>query len=79
MEIKKPTQGRIVEFFPSEKTAKKFKKQGKKSYAAIVADVNENSVDLRVIDAHDVFVERVAHKSEAAQGRSNWEWPVITQ
>jgi hypothetical protein len=69
------TQGRIVEFFPSERTAKKFKKQDKKSYAAIVTDVNENSVDLRVFDAHDVHIERVPHKDDAATGRSFWDWP----
>jgi hypothetical protein len=67
-----------VVFTPSEGTAKKFKKQNKekKEYAAIVVEVNDDSVDLKVFGVgEDLDVQNVKHISEAAEGRSNWKFP----
>lgn len=72
-----PSTGRIVTFTPSERTQQKFKKKQKKSYPAIVTDVNENSLDLTVFGVgEEVHVSNVKNVAEAEENRSSWDWPV---
>lgn len=71
------TEGRIVTFTPSIRTLKKFKNKEKKTYPAIVTDVNEGSVDLTVFGvAEIVYVANVKHATEAPDNRSKWDWPI---
>ena len=72
----KATEGRIVRFTPSDRTADKFKNKKKKSYSAIVTDVNKDSIDLTVFGVGEiVFASNAKHASEAEEGRSSWDWP----
>ena len=73
----KVTEGRIVKFTPSERTRdSKFETKNKKSYPAIVTDVNDDSVDLTVFGVREnVYVSNVKHSSEAEAERSHWDWP----
>lgn len=68
-----------VVFTPSRGTSEKFKNQNqeKKQYAAIVTEVNDESVDLKVFGVgEDIDVQNVKHASEAEEGHSSWDWPV---
>lgn len=70
------TRGRIVVFKPSEKTQQEFKNKQHETYPAIVTDINKSSVDLTVFGVgEEVHVYKVKHVSEAAEGRSSWDWP----
>jgi len=70
----KAEQGMIVEFFPSDRTRKKFEKDNQDSYAAIVTDVNAKSVDLGVLEKGYVPAEGIAHKDVAKEGASYWDF-----
>jgi len=70
----KVEQGMIVEFFPSDRTRKKFEKDNQDSYAAIVTDVNAKSVDLGVLEKGYVPAEGIAHKDMAKEGASYWDF-----
>jgi len=80
-EYKKPTQGRVVDFFPSERMKDvRFpqNKQQKKKFAATIDEVNENSIDVQVYAGKQiVFCANIPHKSETEENRSHWDWPVI--
>lgn len=80
-DFKKPTQGRVVDFFPSDRMKDtKFpqNKQSKKKFAAIIDEVNENSIDVHVFAGRQiVFCGNIPHKSETEEKRSHWDWPVI--
>jgi len=70
----KVEQGMIVEFFPSDRTRKKFEKDNQDSYAAIVTDVNPKSVDLGVLEKGYVPAEGIAHRDAAKEGASYWDF-----
>ncbi len=69
-------EGTSVSFFPSNKTAKKFKNKKKTSYPAIITDVNEATVCLTVLGVSEtIFAENVPHLDHAGNGRSYWTLP----
>jgi hypothetical protein len=71
-----PSEGRIVTFTPSERTSKKFKHHKKRTYPAIITEVNEATIDLTVFGVGEtVYVAKVAHASVAEENRSRWDWP----
>lgn len=70
------TEGRIVTFFPSERTLKVFENKQKKSYPAIVTEVNDGSVDLTVFGVKEThYISNIKHVSESAPERSSWDCP----
>lgn len=80
-DYKKPTQGRTVDFFPSlrmKDTKFPQNKQNKKQFAAVIDEVNENSIDVHVYAGKQiVFCSNIPHKSETDENRSHWDWPVF--
>lgn len=80
MSTQKVTPGRNVVFTPSENSKKKFKNKQKDTYAAVVTDVNDGSVDLTVFGVGEiVYFNNIQHVDNAAENRSHWDWPVINQ
>lgn len=70
------TEGRIVTFIPSEKRRKSFKNNAKKSYPAIITEINNESIDLTVFGVREiVFVSNVQHSSDVQANHSSWDWP----
>jgi len=70
------TQCRIVEFYPSKRTAQKLHRPGKDVFVAIITHVNDETVELKVMaGANDHFFPRVPHESKAEPGHSFWNWP----
>jgi len=68
-----------VTFFPSEETRERKLKgvrKGKKSFGAIIVDVNVASVDLAVFTGEDskpvVTVKNVKFKDDAADNENAW-------
>lgn len=84
MEKGNPTQCRTVQFFPSPSLKEDQlpgTKKNQKSFAAIINDVNPNSVDLSVMTGTQldpvVSVKNIAHKDEADSNESYWDWPTM--
>lgn len=60
-----------VFFYPSENTLKKFKNKKRKKYAAVITDVNANSVDVTVFGVREiVYISGIEHKDFADEGKS---------
>lgn len=60
-----------VLFYPSERTLKSFKKKKKEFYAAVVTDVNKDTVDLTVFGVGEVVhVANIKHAEHVEAGRS---------
>jgi hypothetical protein len=77
----KVTQNRHVEFVPNETTrAEKLPnaRKDKKTFAAVVYDVNENTVDLNVFCGPDTpYITRVPYVDDAKKNESYWQWPTV--
>jgi len=60
-----------VLFYPSERTLKSFKKKKREFYAAVVTDVNKDTVDLTVFGVGEVVhVANIKDVEYAEAGRS---------
>lgn len=76
--------GISVQYFPNASSKqRKFptSKEGKTEFAGTITDVNTDedgnptTVDIAVMGGHGVVdVTKVPHKSEAAEGRSYWDY-----
>ena len=76
MQKQKITEGRIVTFNPSDNALKAFKNKKKKSYPAIVTEVNEKTVDLTVFGVGETHpVNNIHHTLEVGEDESSWDWP----
>lgn len=80
MEGQQPSEGRTITFKPLEsKKAKIFLKdhnRNKKTFPAVITEVNEKTVDLTVHGVGEtVYVSNVPHVSETTEDRSSWDWP----
>ena len=77
----KPTEGRIVTFFPNESARdRKFRNVEKDSYPAMITQVNDGgeTVDLTIFGVGEtVFQTRVEQRSESNKTASTWDWPQI--
>lgn len=66
-----PEVGEVVKVFPSKNTLLKFKNKKREFYAAIITDVNENSVDLTVFGQREmVYLSGIEHVDVADEGNT---------
>ena len=76
----RPTVGRIVHFYTSNKPPRSLRPVDRHGpFAAIVTDVNEEtrSVTITVLPpaGEPFWVHGVRHKNDSARGSRFWEWP----
>ena len=82
-EVKIPTCGRIVHFFPGKSDYDKLctANNAEKVPAIVVQDWGSTIVNLSVFpmnpDATNVLRYSVEHKSKVTEGASYWDWPEI--
>lgn len=66
-----PEVGEVVKVFPNKNSLSKFKNKKREFYAAIITDVNENSVDLTVFGQREmVYLSGIEHVDVADEGNT---------
>lgn len=77
--MQEPKMTDVVEFFPNERMKEDRFPQSrmkKKSFAAIITDVNKDTVDLAVLTGSGLLdIGRMPHKDDAEGNVSYWDWP----
>lgn len=79
-EIKLPTVGRQVHYFPSENDPAA-RANNAMVLPATAIQIFGTAINIQVLtmnpDAHTLLRYSVAHKSTALEGQSYWDWPEI--
>lgn len=66
-----PEVGTAVKFYPSKSALTKFKNKKREFYAAVITDVNDQSVDLTVFGQREtVYISGIEHQDVANEGDS---------
>lgn len=86
-EIRKPTVGRIVNFFPSAQEASERSGAASNGAAVVPAIVTQvfdwtdsyKSLNLKVFTdgSANIWAPSTQHKSLAGEGQAYWDWPVF--